>query len=120
MIKAQPNPVDLWAWTYADILKGLFETEPRASKYTLFELREKLGKMQAKDSLTDEENQAKDSLVDNIGRLEQSQAYKDKNEEIRLRLRESEKQLFELIDDLPQYDGAPAHEKYQKRRPGNA
>ncbi len=93
------NKVDLWSWTYQEILSRFYKTNINF-KYTTKELNEDLEKLQAKKDKTKKDEEKIISLKDNLKRLEDSIRYENEVEELKRTLQEKYKELDEIIEEL--------------------
>ncbi len=98
-LSIKKNEVDLWAWTYEDILSRFYNININF-KYTTIELQADLDKLNKKKKKTEEDKAQILSIEDNLKRLKDSIKYDNETEELKSILQEKQKELDEMINEL--------------------
>lgn len=99
-ILAEPNPVDIWAWSYEDILRELYDTGVIESKYTLAELEEKIEQLKKRERRSPEEKERLVSLKENRRRLSASITYNNEVEQLKENLKAQDEELSGILKSL--------------------
>ena len=96
-IIAESNPVDIWVWSYQDILRNLYNTTINQNKYTLEELEHGIKTLEEKPERNSEEKEELASLQDNYQRLKASIEYQNEMEHIKKTYKKREEELKQII-----------------------
>jgi predicted ATP-binding protein involved in virulence len=99
-IIAESNPIDIWAWSYHDILHNLYNTTINQNKYTLEELEQGIHTLEEKKERNREEDEELASLKDNYNKLKASIEYHNEMEQIKKKYKEREQELREIIEKI--------------------
>lgn len=97
-IKAERNPVDIWSWSYEDILLKLFNVSREPKVYEELLLR-KIETLKNKSFLTGTEKSDLEIYQEQLDRLEESRIFKDELAQEKKRLREQEQELKKLMEE---------------------
>lgn len=99
---AEENTVDLWLWQYGDVIRQLFEVPTKQPEVQEQQLVKKIkavrGRLDTKRS--DTRQQELEKLEMRLDRLRKSRAFVDKLYAEQQKLREREKELSDLIQQL--------------------
>lgn len=96
-IIAESNPIDIWAWSYHDILHNFYNTTINQNKYSLEELEERIKVLEKKKKRTTIEEEEFTSLKDNFQRLKASIEYENELEQLKQILKERDEELKQVI-----------------------
>ncbi len=89
-VVALKNQIDTWSYNYRDILQKLFDTTDPTPKLTIQELELKLSQARNQDE--------KDSILENIKRLHESELFEDETAKYSEQLKNKERELEKLIE----------------------
>lgn len=93
-IIAERNPVDIWNWSYLEILEEMYNQNDPEPVETEEELR-----LLIKEAKQAGDTKKVKSLEENLERLRESQQYKDDIEKLKQSLKEQEHELFDLMKE---------------------
>ena len=99
-IIAESNPIYIWAWSYHDILRNLYNTTINQNKYCLEELEDRIQALEKKKKRNTFEEEELVSLKDNYKRLKVSIEYENEMEQLKQTLKNRDEELKQVIEKV--------------------